>query len=58
MIKKQRLHRHVRRRCRPDRSGPEHAEGRCLAVEPDGHYALKGLADDPIVKAADQGPRN
>ena len=27
-------------------------------IEPDGHYELTGLTDDPIVKAADQGPRN
>jgi hypothetical protein len=28
-------------------------------IEPDGHYALKGLMDDPIVTAAaDQAPNN
>jgi hypothetical protein len=27
-------------------------------IEPGGDYALKGLADDPILKAADQGPHN
>jgi hypothetical protein len=27
-------------------------------IEPDGQYELKGLMDDPTVKAADQGPHN